>query len=76
MAARIHGKIHNVNQTKKMTPLTTRETAFSRDSVGSRHVPHHRTSSFDDHHDHSVVVFKNVQLGFARGIMCVCGDII
>ena len=52
------------------------ETAFSRDSVGSRHVPHHRTSSFDDHRDYSFVVFKNVQLGFARGIMVVCGHII
>ena len=87
-----HRKIHNVNQTKNITPLITRETAFSqqiselvfgvnifdldlavqvdsvqqpilRELMGSRHVPHHRTLSFDDHLDHNIVVFKNVQLG-------------
>ena len=33
-------------------------------SVGSGHVSHHRTSSFDDHLDHTFVVLKNVKLGF------------
>ena len=36
-----------------------------RDSVAPRHVSHHRTSPLDDHLDHSSVIFKDVQLGFA-----------
>ena len=28
---------------------------------GSRHVSHHRSSSFDDDLDHSFVIFKNVE---------------
>ena len=31
---------------------------IKRDSVGSGHVSHHWTSSFDDHLDHCLVVFK------------------
>ena len=31
-----------------------------RDSVGSWHVSHYRTSSFDEHLDHCLVLFKNV----------------
>ena len=46
------------------------------DSMGSRHVSHRRTSSFDDHLYHSFVVFKNVQLGFALRRMCVRGHMI
>ena len=98
-------KIHNVNQTKNITPIITRETAFSqqicelvfgvnifdvdlavqvdsvqqpilRDSMGSRHVSPHRTSSFDDHLYHSFVVFKNVQLSFALRRMPVRGHMI
>ena len=101
MAAIEHRMIHNVQQTKKITPLIARETAFrqqvcelafgvntfdldlgvqvdsveqpiKRNSVGYRHVSHHRTSSFDDHLDHSLALFKNVQLSLALRRMCVC----
>ena len=97
MATRGHGKIHDVNQTKKITPVSTRETASSQQvselvfgvnifdfgflgpklilshnqshatPVGSRHLSHRWTLSFDDHLDHSFVVFRR---------MCVCGHTI
>ena len=101
MAARKRRTFRNGDQTKKITPLITRETAqvselvfgvnifdlnlgvqvnsvkqpFKRDSVGSGHVSHHQTSSFDDHLDHSFVVFQNVQLDFALRRMCVCDHV-
>ena len=46
-------------------------------SVGSRHVSHRRTSSFDTHLDDSFIVFKNVQLTLTlRRRMCVSGYVI
>ena len=42
------------------------------DSVGSRHVSHRRTSSFDDHLDHCLVILKNVHLCFTLTRFCVC----
>ena len=47
-----------------------------RDSVGSGHVSHHWTSSFDDHLDHCLVVFKNVQMRFTLRRSCVVGHVI
>ena len=37
------------------------EQPIQRNSVGSGHVSHLRTSVLDDHLDHSLVVFRNVQ---------------
>ena len=34
------------------------------DSVHSGHVSHHRTSTFNDHPDHCLIVLKNVKHGF------------
>ena len=42
-------------------------------SVGSGHVSHRWTSSFDYHFGHSFTVFKNVQLRLIVRRMCVCG---
>ena len=44
--------------------------------VGSRHMSHRKTSSFDYYYDHSFVVFKNVQLRFIVRGMCVGGHTI
>ena len=52
------------------------EQPIKSNSVGSGHVSHRWTSSFDDHLDDSFVVFKNVQLRFTLRRMCVCGYII
>ena len=52
------------------------EQPIRRNSVGSWHVSHGWTSSFDDHLDHSFVVFKNAQLRLALRRMCVGGYII
>ena len=35
-----------------------------RDSMGSEHVSHRRTSAFDDHLDHCFIIFKNAKHGF------------
>ena len=40
---------------------------IKRNSMGSGHVSHCWTSSFDNHLDDSFVVFKNVQLRLADG---------
>ena len=45
---------------------------IQRDTVGSRHVSHRRTSSFDDHLDHCLVILKNVHLCFTLTRICVC----
>ena len=100
MAAREHREIHDVEQTKQMIPLITRETFFGqhvselvfgvnifdlgfwfkvdsvqqqikRSYVGSGHVCHCWTSSFDNHLDDSFIVFKNVHLKLALRRMCV-----
>ena len=52
------------------------EQPIKRNSVGSGHVSHCRTSSFDSHVDDSFVVFKNVQLRLALKRIWVCGDVI
>ena len=44
-----------------------------RNSVGSRHLSHCGTSSFDHPFDHSFIVFKNVQLRLSMRRMCVGG---
>ena len=44
---------------------------IKRNSVGSGHVFHCWTSSFDDHLDHCFVIFKNAQLRLALRRMCV-----
>ena len=45
-------------------------------SVVPGHVSRHWSSSFDDHLDHSVIVFKNVQLRLALRRKCVGGYVI
>ena len=52
------------------------EHPIKRNSVGSGHVSHCWTSSFDNHLDDSFVVFKNVQLRLALRRMCVGGYVI
>ena len=52
------------------------EQPSKRNSVGSGHVSHCWTSSFDYHLDDSFVVFKNVQLRRALRRMCVCGYVV
>ena len=45
-------------------------------SVGSGHVSHRWTSSFNYHFDHGFVVFKDVQLRLSLTRMCVGGYVI
>ena len=44
--------------------------------MGSGHVSHRRTSSFNNHFDHGFVIFKDVQLRFVVRRMCVGGHVI
>ena len=89
-AARQHREIHNVEQTKKMIPLITFDITF-RQHVSElvfgvniwfgelilEHVSHRSTSALCDHFDHSLIVFKNVQLSFElRRICCDCDNVI
>ena len=90
MAVRQHREIHDVEQTKKMVPLITREiTKWStcpqvgswcqptqRNSVGSGHVPHRRTSALYDHFDHSFIILENAQRTFELRRTCVCDNVI
>ena len=52
------------------------EQPIKRNSVGSGHVSHRWTSSFDHHLDRRLIVFKNVQLGIAFRTMSVGGYVI
>ena len=52
------------------------EQPMKRNSVGSGHVSHCRTSSFENHLDDSFGVFKNLQLRLALRRMCVGGYVI
>ena len=45
-------------------------------SVGSGHVSHRGAPSFDNHFDHSFILFKNVELRLALRNACVCGHVI
>ena len=49
---------------------------IKRDSLGSGHVSHRSTSAFNDHFDHSFIIFKNVKLGLEVRRFCVCDDVI
>ena len=52
------------------------EQPIKRNSVGSGHMSHCWTSSFDNHLDDSFVVFKNEQLRLDLGRMCFGGFVI
>ena len=52
------------------------EEPIKRNSVGSGHVPHRRTSALYDHFDHSFIVFKTVQLSFELRSFCACDNAI
>ena len=52
------------------------EQPIERDSVGSGNVFYHWTSSFDDHLDHCLIVFKYVQLCLTLRRICVCDHVI
>ena len=45
-------------------------------SVESGHVSHCWSSAFDDNLDHSLIIFKDVQLRLALSRMCVCGYVV
>ena len=49
---------------------------IQRDSLGSGHVSHRWTSAFNDHVDHSFIVFKFVQLGFEVRTFCACDHVV
>ena len=49
------------------------EQPIKSNSLSSGHMSHRRTSSFYYHFDHGFVVFKDVQLRFNLGTMCVRG---
>ena len=49
---------------------------IQRNAVGSGHVSRRRTSALHDHFDHSLIVFKNVQLGFEMRKCCACDNVI
>ena len=49
---------------------------IQRNSVGSGHVSHRRTSTLYDPFDHSFIVFKVVQLSFELRRNCVCDNVI
>ena len=46
------------------------EQPIKRNSVGSSHVSYCWTSSFDNHLDHSFIIFKDVQLRLALRRVC------
>ena len=48
---------------------------IKRNSVGSGHVSHRRTSASDDHLDRSVSVFENMKLGFKVRKSCACNHV-
>ena len=52
------------------------EQPINDNSVGSGHVSHRWTSSFDNHFDDSFSVSKNVQLELILTRMCVSGHVI
>ena len=52
------------------------EQPIKRNSVGSGHVSHCWTSSFDNHLDYCLIVIKDVQLRLALSRMCVCGRVV
>ena len=75
--AREHRKTQDAEQTEKMIPLIAGVNLFDldfgliidsvkqpvkRDSLGSGHVSHRRTSALNDHLDHCFIFFRNVQL--------------
>ena len=43
--------------------------------MGSGHVSHRRTSSFNFHLNHGIVVFKDVQLRFNLRSLCICDNV-
>ena len=45
---------------------------IKRDSLGSEHVSHRRTSAFNNHVDCCFTVFKNVMQGAKVRMFCVC----
>ena len=47
---------------------------IKRDSVGSAHVSHRRTSAFHSHLDYCFITFKNVKHGFEVRRFCVCDN--
>ena len=49
---------------------------IQRNSVGSGHVSHRRTSALYDHFDHIVIVFKNEQLSLQLKRTCICDNVI
>ena len=52
------------------------EQPIKHNSVGSGHVSHRWTSSFDNHLDDSFTVIENVQLRLTLRRVCVCGYVI
>ena len=52
------------------------EQPIKSNSMGSGHVFHYWTSSFDNHLDHRFIIFKNVQLRLALRRVCVGGYVI
>ena len=52
------------------------EQPIKRNSVGSWHVSHRWTSALNDHFDHCLIVFKDVQLRLALRRMCVGGYVV
>ena len=49
---------------------------IKRNSVGSGHVSHCRTSAFRNHLEYRFIVFNNVKLGAKVRRFCVCGNVI
>ena len=58
-----------------MVQIDSVKQPIKRDSVGSGHVSHRRTSTFDDHLDHFFIVFENVKHGFKIKRFCVCDNV-
>ena len=49
---------------------------IERNSVGSGHVFHRRTSAFNNHLAYCFIVFKSVKQSAEVRRFCVCGDVI
>ena len=52
------------------------EQPIKSNSVGSGNMSHCWTSAFNDHLDHSFIIFKNLTLNFKLRRTCVCDNMI